>query len=79
VFAAIAGFAADLATHGVPVIAVDGTVRTYPLNAMPDDHQGWLPTLIVAVLASIAAFASAAYANVGALRAVRTRPTVSPQ
>jgi hypothetical protein len=75
--AALTAYMADMVAHGVPVITY-GVVETYPVGAMPADHSGWLITLVVALVASLAAMVGAGYAAVGTVRAARFRPLAQP-
>jgi hypothetical protein len=77
-FTALIGYAADLLVHGIPVVVATpggehtASVQVYPVNALPEEYHGWLPSLIVALLASLAALAAATYAAHGAIRGLRT-------
>jgi hypothetical protein len=81
-FAALAGYTTDLLVHGVPLIipATPGiehtaAVHVYPVNALPAGYHGWLRSLIVSLLASLAALTGATYATLGAIRGTRTPPS----
>jgi hypothetical protein len=74
-FVALVAYATDLAIHGVPLLAdvtpgveYTGPVHVYPINALPSGYAGWLPTLVVSLVASLAALSGATYATVVAIR-----------
>jgi hypothetical protein len=70
----IAGYAVDLFAHGVPVI-VDGVeVDPYRVTAMPAQYHTWPTVTVIALVASLAALASAGYAAIGTLTAASQGP-----
>jgi hypothetical protein len=81
-FTALVGYTADLSVHGVPLITVGtpgiehtASVHIYPVDALPAEYRGLLPSLIVSLVASLAALTGAAYAALGAIRGIRTTPS----